>query len=418
MASDIEFLNYLYKDMWWEISGQLNLNMKKVSYLEKKKKEKNFDLFIDKIIKHIINFPKASEDREKWRIVGNSYIDKIIEVEDTFKLGTIDKNMKEQFFRSTKKFINECKNFDEDIDYNDIGQAMRNVWIVNIFQKVMGRDIEFSNAIFGYSMLYPYTDNYLDNTKISLSNKQSFNKRFSSRLNGEEITSINSHEDKVYKLVEHIESVFNRKEYPKVYESLLLIHEGQKKSLYEQEIISIPYERDMLSISIEKGGASVLADGYLVCGDLTKEEKIFAYGYGFFLQLCDDLQDVKEDIKNNHMTIISQLAGKYDLDVIINKLINITIEIVDKATCFKGNNILELKELIKNNCITMILFAIVASKDYFSKEYINTISKYLPFSLNYVITMETTIKNKFKILKPSYSGVKIDDILIYLFEVD
>ena len=98
----------------------------------------------------------------------------------------------------------------------------------------------------------------------------------------------------------------------------------------------MPYERDMLSISIEKGGASVLVDGYLVCGELTKEEEVFAYGYGFLLQLCDDLQDVKADLEKNHMTIISQLAGKYHLDKIINKLINIIIDIVDNATCLKG----------------------------------------------------------------------------------
>lgn len=418
MEINTEYLNNLYKDMWWGISGQLSLNIKKVGYLDKKKKEKNFDIFINRIIKHITEFPKDIEDREIWRIDGNLYIDKIIQVEDTFKLGTLDKKMKEQFFKSTKNFIYACKSFDKNIDYNDIGQAMRNVWIVNIFQKVMGRDIEFSNAIFGYSMLYPYTDNYLDDTKIALGSKKKFNDRFSCRLKGEDIKPRDSHEEKVYKLVECIETIFNRKDYPKVYESLLLIQEGQKKSLYEQEVVSIPYERDMLSISIEKGGSSVLADGYLVSGKLTKEEEIFAYGYGFLLQLCDDLQDVKADIKNNHMTIMSQLAGKYDLDIIINKLINITIDIIDNATCFKGDNTRELKELIKDNCITMILFAIVASKEYFSKEYIDIISKYLPFSLKYVNTMEDNIKKKFRVLKPSYNGVKVDDILIYLFEVD
>ena len=418
MLKNINYLNELYTNMWWGTSTNLNLNMKKISYLEKIKKEKTLEVFIDKIIKHISEFPKEIEERKLWRAVGNNYIDKIVEVEDTFRLGTLDKKMKEQFFTSTKLFINECRNFDKNIDYNDIGQAMRNVWIVSIFQKVMGREIEFSNAIFGYSMLYPYTDNYLDNIKVTLENKKEFNNRFSKRLMGENIQPKNSYEGEVYKLIKCIEDVFNRKEYPKVYDSLLLIQEGQKKSLYEQESVSTPYERDMLSISIEKGGASVLADGYLVCGELTSEEEIFAYGYGFLLQLCDDLQDVNDDLKNNHMTIISQLANKYDLDKIINKLINITIDIVDTATCFKGENIKELKDLIKDNCITMILFAIVASKEYFSKEYINLISSYLPFTLKYINGIESKIKKKFKVLKPSYNGVEIEDILIYLFEVE
>ena len=189
---------------------RLNLNMKKISYLEKKKREKTLELFIDKIIKHIGEFPKDIEERKVWRAVGNNYIDKMIEVEDTFRLGTLDKKMKEQFFKSTKLFINDCRNFDKNIDYKDIGQAMRNVWIVNIFQKVMGKDIEFSKAIFGYSMLYPYTDNYLDNIKVTLESKNDFNNRFSKKLSGENIEAKDSYEEKVYKLVDCIEEVFNR----------------------------------------------------------------------------------------------------------------------------------------------------------------------------------------------------------------
>lgn len=416
MLRNINYLTYLYINKWWETSIELNLDIKKINYIEKKKREKALDIFVDRIIKHIDSFPKELEERKTWRDVGNKYIDKMIEVEDTFKLGTLDKKMKEQFFLSTKTFIKACKNFDEDIDYNDIGQAMRNVWIVNIFQKIMGKDIEYSKAIFGYSMLYPYTDNYLDDIKVNLENKNDFNNRFSKRLDGQSIEAKNIHEEKVYKLVSYIEEVFNREDYSKVYESLLLIQEGQEKSLYEQDAISIPYERDLLKISIEKGGASVLADGYLVCGELTEDEEVFAYGYGFLLQVCDDLQDVQTDLENNHMTIISQLAGKYSLDNIVNKLINIIRDIVDSASCFKGENIDELKELIKSNCITMVLFAIVANEKYFSKEYIKVINEYLPFTLRYIDGIEVRFKKKFKVLESSYHGISVEEVLMYLFE--
>ena len=66
----------------------------------------------------------------------------------------------------------------------------------------------------------------------------------------------------------------------------------------------------------------------------------------------------------------------------------------------------------------MVLFAIVASKEYFSKEYIKVISSYLPFSLSYIDGIEIRFKKKFKSLKPSYHGVEIEDVLIYLFEVE
>ena len=92
----------------------------------------------------------------------NYIIDSFIESEkETFKLGIINKGIKEDFFNSTKSFIREAKKFNKSLSYMDIGQAMRNVWIVNILQAAFGEKVGLSKAIFGYSMLYPYTDNYL-----------------------------------------------------------------------------------------------------------------------------------------------------------------------------------------------------------------------------------------------------------------
>src|SRR5690606_24263012 len=123
--------------------------------------------------------------------------------EELFKLGTIDKKMKDQFFATTKVFINQCKVFDNEMNYEDIGQAMRNVWIVSLLQKMKDIDISFTMAIFGYSMLYPYTDNYLDNLDISREEKKEFNNRFYKRLCGEEVEGRNFHEKQVFKLVEY-----------------------------------------------------------------------------------------------------------------------------------------------------------------------------------------------------------------------
>lgn len=409
-------LSMFYKEVWWSLSSELNLNMNTYSYTEKIKKEKEFNTLIDRIIKYIESFPKDESKRLLWRQKGNKYLDKIISTEGIFKLGVIDKDMKDNFIRSTKDFINASKCFNTDMSYEDIGQAMRNLWIVNMLQQAFGESIKFNNGVFGYSMLYPYTDNYLDNTEITIEEKKDFNERFTKRLNGEKVSSINEHEKQVYKLVEFIESQFNREKYPEVYNSLSLIHRGQIFSLRQQEKQSIPYERDILGISIEKGGASVIADGNLIRGEMTKSEEMFSYGYGFLLQLGDDLQDIKSDKENNHITIMSQLAGEYELDVIVNKLINLTLKVVDDAECFVCNNSSELKELIKENCIYMVLFAIVDNKEYFSETYIDKIIKYLPFTLEYCENLKENIFNKFKKLNKEYYGVQVEEILMYFVE--
>jgi len=413
---DIEYLKDLYKNIWWNSSTDFNLNLEASSFWDKKKKEKEIEKLIDELIMHISTFPKEIESREQWKKEVNNFIDDIILNRDIFKLGILDAKMKNQFFKATGEFISQCKKFDNELNYSDIGQALRNVWIVYIFQKALGFDIEFSNAIFGYSMLYPYTDNYLDDITVPINQKKAFNYNFSKKLQGEYIQPINSHEEKVFKLVDYIESVFNRTNYPEVYEALLLIHEGQKKSLKQQDCISIPYERDILGISLEKGGASVLVDGYLISGKLTRDEEIFAYGYGFLLQLCDDLQDVKSDLKNHHMTIMSQLAGRYQLDLITNKIINLTQSVVKDARCFKGNNVVELKNLIITNCLNLILFAIAEDRVYYSKEYIKKISQFLPFTLSYINRLKARLQKKFKVLQPYYSGVALEDIILYLIE--
>ncbi|MEG1254942.1 hypothetical protein [Clostridium sp.] len=410
----INFLRTLYRNIWWSMSTNLKLPLKATSYLKKKKMEKRFENLLNEMVDTIESFPKEESERILWKARGNRIFQELIEQEESFKLGTLDENMKKQFFESTKTFINKCKEFDKDIPYSDIGQAMRNVWIVNILQKVIGMDITFTMAIFGYSMLYPYTDNYLDDVKVSMKDKKEFNNRFYKRLSGEDVKPKNPHEAQVFSLVSCIEKTFDRNKYAKVFEGLLLIHQCQVNSLTQQEGMSNPYERDMLDISIEKGGASVIVDGYLINGDLTRDEEVFTYGYGFLLQLCDDLQDVKIDYKNQHMTIMSQLAGKYDLDTVVNKLINLTVYVIDEANCFKGENNLELKKLIKDNCLLMIIFAIAMSREYFSKEYVKEISKYLPFTLSYIDNMKEKLQSKFKRVKSSYHGVSIEDIIYYL----
>lgn len=417
MDEKYKMISLHYRNLWWSLSSDFNIDMDTYSEGEKKKKEKEFNTLIDRIIKYIESFPEDISKRKIWRDKGNKYIDKIISTDGMFKLGIIDKDMKDKFIKATKEFISSSKKFDKNLSYEDIGQAMRNLWIVNMLQQAFGEEIKFTNAIFGYSMLYPYTDNYLDSIEVNKDKKIKFNNRFTKRLGGEKIIANNYHEEQVYRLVRLIEDDFDRENYPEVYRSLNLIHSAQINSLRQQEYNSIPYEKDILGISIEKGGASVIADGNLIRGEMTKNEEIFSCGYGFLLQLGDDLQDIKDDLKNDHITIMSQLAGKYYLDAIVNKLINLTIKVVDDAECFVCKNTKELKELIKNNCIYMILFAIIDNKEYFTQEYLENIKNYLPFTIEFCEGLKADISKKFKNLKKEYHGVEIEEIIMYFCEL-
>ena len=413
-TAKIDFLNSYYRRLWWQSDTNISINLEKYNYSDKKLNEKYLNLLIDTVISKLKNFPKETDNQITWKNDFKSYIDTIFKENKSLK--RVNSEMEDAFFLSTSKFIKECKAFDSTLSFSDIWQALRNVWIINIFQEILGRKIEFSKAILGYSLLYPYTDNYLDSTNISMHRKEIFNINLSKRLKGEFISPTSSQEEQVFNLISLIEAEFNRDNYSDIYDSLLFIQKAQEKSLIQQECKSAPYEIDILDISIEKGGSSVLTDGYLINGKLSDEEEIFAYGYGFFLQLCDDLQDVKNDLNNNHMTLMSQLAGRYLLDKIVNKLINLTSYIIDSATCFRNKDSSSLKSFIKDNCILMIIFAITDSKDFFSKDYISYIEQFLPYTLRYTKNLKDKLSKKLDQLNTSFTNCSLDDIVIFLLE--
>ena len=408
-----KYMDYQYKlteEKWWSSKSSIELECTKVNYLQKKAKEMRLDKCVDKLIDHIKSFPQNYEEAGKiWAEKFHEIIENILKKDYIFSLDLPDK-LKEECFKVTRQFFKKAREFDKDMSLSDIGQAMRNVWIINMIQSLKGEDVCLTNSIFSYSMLYPYTDNLIDDVKISLEEKKQFNERLTQRLKGDNLFPLYEYEAKVFALVANIEDEYARNEFSEVYESLLQIQQGQILSLSQQDKESIPYERDILGISVKKGGSSVLVDGYLVDGYLTESEIEFCIGYGVLLQIADDIQDVKEDIKNKHITIMSQLADNYKLDIIINKLMNFTIETVDN---FEGNvdnpeYVDRIKKLIKDNCIMLILFSMALSKSYFTKEYVKKNEEYLPFTIKYIENLEKNLKKKFGVLNDMKESGMLD----------
>jgi hypothetical protein len=150
-------------------------------------------------------------------------------------------------------------------------------------------------------MLYPLTDNLLDDPRVEGGEKRAFNERFGRRLAGLTVSPGGPREAAVYRLVARIEEEFPRCDFADVFESLLAIHSGQVRSIEQQDEPRLT-DSEIVSISCEKGGSSVLADLYLVTGGASFLEERFAFGYGVFLQLLDDLQDVGRDLAAGHPT--------------------------------------------------------------------------------------------------------------------
>ena len=219
-----------------------------------------------------------------------------------------------RFVDSTRQFIRAARDFDPELSLPSAYQALRNVWIMNSLQFDLGLPVEHTDAIFAYSMVYPYLDNLLDDAGTDEAGKLAVMARLRGWLEGADRPAETPREDKLLSLVRIIERQFPRGKFPEVYQSLLAIYNAQVKSLLQQRPGAEASAEEILRISLEKGGTSVLADGYLVAGALRPADEEFCFAFGTFLQLADDLQDIAEDAACGHRTLFSAEVAAAPLD--------------------------------------------------------------------------------------------------------
>jgi hypothetical protein len=211
-----------------------------------------------------------------------------------------------------------------------------------------------------------------------------------------------------------IEKEYKRNVFPSVYQSLLLIFNAQMKSLFQQGIQKLPYEVDILGHSIEKGGTSVLADGFLVNGNLSDKEADFCFGFGSLLQFADDIQDIKIDLKNHHRTIFSQAAEEF-LDKLANKLLNYIARVVSLKLDSEIPREKELEELIINNCFFLIMEALEKNSCFYSKKYLERIQHHFPVRFSSLSKIRKKVQKN--ILTKGKKIVTLDLILSFLLTV-
>lgn len=276
------------------------------------------------------------------------------------------------------QFAQMARKFDPTITMMDISQAGRNLWSMNFVQLLLGLPVEVTPSLFAYSMLYPYTDNYLDDPNIDESAKRFFNQTLAHRLAGESLEPRNEREQRIFTLVEMVEAQYERQDYPWVYESLLAIHKAQTRSLGLLQGDNSPYAVDILGICFEKGGTSVLADGYLVAGELTplQREKMFAYGT--LTQLVDDLEDAQSDRQAGLMTVFSQALGRWRLDEVTNRTLHFGARVVEILANGAPPSLDPLMSLFADAVPLILIQAAAGQRRYFSRDYVLNMQAHYP----------------------------------------
>ena len=289
-----------------------------------------------------------------------------------------------RFIDSTRRFLRAARDFDPDLGLASAYQALRNVWIMNSLQFDLGLPVEHTDAVFAYSMVYPYLDNLLDDDATAESDKLAVVAKLKGWLEGPGPAPATPREERFRSLVGSIESRFPRAAFPGVYRSLLAIYNAQVRSLLQQRMTSAPSPDDVLAISLEKGGTSVLADGYLVAGRLEPADEDFCFGFGTFLQLADDLQDIAEDTGRGHRTIFSAEAGRARLDAPAARLERYLAAVLERAAPGAAASRAALSAAIAGGCGLMFQESVGRHPGHFSRSYVRRARASFPVRFSYL----------------------------------
>ena len=314
MVDLISDLTTKYVNIWWDCPVEIPPSSRLYSPDEQIEREHNTREMLNSFYGELkrswgseqkfIDFVRRSAPLLKL------YFQQLFDLDDS-QINTLDEL---GFIDTGLSFVRNSVQIDEEIERRYILQALPNVWVMNLVQLIFQKSILLTNAMTAYSLLYPYTDNLLDDPGIREDEKRVFNHRLEEIINGGQLAVINDHEQVVFSLVDSVLSSYDRDHEKLIRAGLQAIHDAQKRSLELQFGEDSKDGQDTLSISIEKGGVSVVVNGCMVSEAVDQHQADFLFGYGSFLQFQDDLIDVSSDANAGIETVFSQTATRNNLD--------------------------------------------------------------------------------------------------------
>ena len=335
--------------------------------------------FSQKMKKKLRQKPDGKEQQAQWELnLESDFMDfiqreKIIALSEWMRPEVID-----EFKREAKHFVNRVREFDGDLSPAQIWQSMRNYFIYAVIVEVQGENQNARDPILAYSLLYPYTDNYIDDEQIAKSEKERYNQMIALKLKGQTVEPQNLLEEKTCRLLQMILEAYEGAKKQRIAETLLQLLEAQNLSIGQQQ--AEVTEEQILEISIWKGSTSVLADYLFAAADWTEYEETFYLKFGFLLQLVDDLQDIEEDRKAERNTLMTVARNRKRLEQRVNRLLWFTWNVIRE---FEPRNP-ELKRFVLKSCVEISLLTAARSPQFFSKRYLKALEPYLPLSLDFI----------------------------------
>ncbi len=354
---------------------------------QKRENETLVQDFSQKIQKKLRQKPKEKERLKQWEQelepeLEQDFMD-FLKREHILSLSVwMSPELLQAFKCETKRFVNKVREFDEALSLAQIWQTLRNYFIYAMIVDMQGEKQNAGNPILAYSLLYPYTDNYIDDKEIPRPEKERYNRMIALKLKGKTAMPQNPLEEKTCCLLDMILEAYDGAARTKVAETLLELLEAQNCSIGQQK--ANVTEGQILEISMRKGSTSVLADYLFATKNWTEYEESFYLKFGFLLQLVDDLQDIEEDRNSGSHTLMTEAEKHRELEQRVNQLLWFTWNVIRK---FEPVNP-DLKRFALKYCVEISLLTTAMSPQFFSKKYLKALEPYLPFSLDFIRKMK------------------------------
>lgn len=370
------------------------------SVQQRQANEKRISESLSRLRKQMNVFSHVPGRKKRWKTEMEQLMHELLWTDPLWSIEKVmTKESVDAFEEEVKVLIRRARRFDPALTMGDLEQVLRNYMVYAIFCELNGLSQKCTPNIFGYSMLYPYTDNYIDAPDRSKEELSHYNQLIADQILGECYDAVTEHDRKTVELLSMVEESYVRSD--DLYGAMLLMLEAQKDSQKQNDRENPSAEEETLMITLRKGGISVLLDRYLIGSPLTEEDYEFYYEFGFLLQLCDDLQDISRDRQSGCRTVFSACCSKEETVQNVNRLIHRTKGLFNSYKSLRE----EFKEFLLQNCLLLILFSAAESREYMTEEWLVWLEERLPVSSNYVQEIkangssEALGKNKKELMK-------------------
>jgi hypothetical protein len=369
--------------VWRGCAGALQHGLPHFSTSEQRKRERAYDDGLQAVQREARKAPRNAKERLQTR-------ERIVAVFPRFAAialgleGEAIQLLTEGFLPAGTQLAKWARHYDPTLSHEDTIQACRNAWTACGLQSLLGEPMAITPSILGYSLLYPYSDNFMDQESASTADKLRFSARFRQRLQGHGPPADGPREAAAWAMVQLIEQQYSRVRFPQVFDCLLAIHRAQEGSIAQLKYGSLRDDMELLRISCAKGGTSVLTDACLVRGNLDDDESRFSFEWGSLLQLGDDLQDVREDWRNGSRTLFTRavMEGK-PLDNLVIQLLNLSQQVAAGMDRLPGGDA-TLRELLRMSWRSLIVMAVANAPEYFTPEFLGTLECSSPFRFDFL----------------------------------